>query len=132
MAGAVLSSGIVESGVGALHPLGVAFGLLAAVCCASFMFLSGRVETGVPVAQRGMWACCGYLLTGMLLCPDYVTSGVLLEGIARYGVVLGPMAFVLPMVLFGIGCKHLPPSGCSAPTPRVSSLCCGFTRAARL
>lgn len=109
MVGTVMSSGIVEAGVGSLHPLGIVFGLLAAVCCASFMFLSGRVETDVPVAQRGLWACCGYLLTGFVLCPDYLPSGVLLQGIAQYGIILGPMAFVLPMVLFGIGCKHLSP-----------------------
>ena len=109
MAGTVMASGIASSGIGSLHPLGVVFGLMAAVCCATFMFLSGRVETSVPVAQRGLWASCGYVLMGFLLCPDYLPSGVLLEGIWHYGVILGPMAFVLPMVLFGIGCKHLSP-----------------------
>lgn len=109
MAGTVMASGIVEQGVSSLHPLGVVFGLLSAVCCASFMYLSGRVETGVPSGQRGLWASCGYVLTGFVLCPDYLVSGVLLRGIWHYGIILGPMAFVLPMVLFGIGCKHLPP-----------------------
>lgn len=92
-----------------LDPIGIACGLAAAVCCASFMFLSGRVEAHLPVQQRGLWACCGYLVVGFLLCPDYFTSGVLSQGIGWFGLILGPLGFAVPMMLFGIGCKHLSP-----------------------
>ncbi len=106
----LFASGLVGGkGAGALHPAGIACGLAAAVCCAGFMFLSGRVETQLPVQQRGLWACCGYLVVAFALCPDYLTSGVLLQGIGWFGLVLGPLGFALPMLLFGVGCKHLPP-----------------------
>lgn len=108
--GTLFASGIIGSGaINTLHPLGIVCGLGAALCCASFMFLSGRVEAQVPVQQRGLWACCGYLLTGFTLCPHYFSSGVLAEGIWTYGLILGPLGFVLPMLLFGVGCKYLSP-----------------------
>ena len=108
--GTLFASGIIGgSAIESLHPLGIVFGLCAAICCASFMFLSGRVEAHLPVQQRGLWACCGYILTGIILCPNYFASGALQQGIWKYGLVLGPLGFVLPMLLFGIGCKYLSP-----------------------
>ena len=108
-AGTLFASGLLGSAnAGALHPIGVACGLVAAFCCASFMYLSGHVEPTLPVAQRGLWACCGYVLVGFALCPNYLISGALEQGIWRFGLILGPLGFALPMILFGIGCKHLP------------------------
>ena len=108
--GTLFASGLLGgAGTAALHPLGIACGLAAAVCCAGFMFLSGRVETQVPVQQRGLWACCGYVVVGFALCPDYLSSGVLARGIGWYGLVLGPLGFAVPMMLFGMACKHLSP-----------------------
>lgn len=108
--GTLFASGLVGGeAVGSLHPLGIACGLASAVCCATFMFLSGRVEVELPVQQRGLWACCGYLAFAFVLCPDYLSSGVLLQGIAPFGVVLGILGFALPMILFGIGCARLSP-----------------------
>ncbi len=108
--GTLFASGLVGGeAVGALHPLGIICGLVSAVCCATFMFLSGRIEVQLPVQQRGLWACCGYLAFAFVLCPDYLSSGVLLQGIAPFGVVLGILGFALPMMLFGIGCARLSP-----------------------
>ena len=108
--GTLLASGLLGStGLGSLDIRGVICGILAAFCCASFMFLSGHVETELSASQRGLWACSGYMLVGLLLCPNYFTSGVLAEGIWHFGVILGPLGFALPMILFGIGCKHLSP-----------------------
>ena len=107
--GTVFASGLAEGSLDELNPLGVAFGLLAAVCCASFMFLSGRVVTDAPVQQRGLWASVGYFAAGMAVCPDYFASGALASGLWSYGLVLGPLSFVLPMILFGIGCARISP-----------------------
>lgn len=109
--GTLFASGLIGGGtlVEHLNFWGVVSALLSAVCCATFMFLSGRVEADKPVQQRGLWACCGYIVIACLLCPDYLVSGVLFEGIASFGLILGPLGFVLPMVLFGIGCKRISP-----------------------
>lgn len=110
LAGTFFASGMIGGdALSTLNPLGVVFGLASAVCCASFMFLSGRVESQLPVCQRGLWANVGYALVGVMLCPDYLASGALSQGIWTYGLILGPLGFVLPMILFGIGCKHLSP-----------------------
>lgn len=108
--GTLFASGLIGSdAIHTLHPFGIVCGLVAAVCCATFMFLSGRVEAHLPVQQRGFWASCGYLLVGFVLCPDYLTSGVLTQGIVGFGLILGLLGFALPMMLFGIGCKRLSP-----------------------
>ncbi len=108
--GTLFGSGLIGgTGLDSLDMRGVICGIFAAFCCASFMFLSGRVEADLPVEQRGLWACSGYILIGFLLCPDYLSSGVLAKGIWHFGIILGPLGFALPMILFGIGCKHLSP-----------------------
>lgn len=109
LAGTVFASGLAEGTLESLNPLGILCGLVAAVCCASFMFLSGRVVTDAPVQQRGLWASVGYFAAGMAVCPDYFASGALTSGLWSYGLVLGPLSFVLPMILFGIGCARISP-----------------------
>ncbi len=109
LGGTVLASGLAEGTLGAINPLGILCGLAAAVCCASFMFLSGRVVTDAPVQQRGLWASVGYFAAGLAVCPDYFASGALTSGLWSYGLVLGPLSFVLPMMLFGIGCARISP-----------------------
>lgn len=109
LGGTVLASGLAEGTLEALNPLGILCGLAAAVCCASFMFLSGRVVTDAPVQQRGLWASVGYFAAGLAVCPDYFASGALTSGLWSYGLVLGPLSFVLPMMLFGIGCARISP-----------------------
>ncbi len=108
--GTLLASGFLggETAFLELDPLGIVCGLLAAICCATYMFLSGRIEVQLPVTQRGLWASMGYLIIGLALCPTYLVSGVLAEGIWSFGLILAPLGFVVPLILFGIGCKHLP------------------------
>ena len=109
LGGTVFASGLAEGTLESLSPLGILCGLAAAVCCASFMFLSGRVVTDTPVQQRGLWASAGYFAAGLAVCPDYFASGALTSGLWSFGLVLGPLSFVLPMMLFGIGCARISP-----------------------
>lgn len=109
LGGTVFASGLAEGTLESLSPVGIPCGLAAAVCCASFMFLSGRVVTDAPVQQRGLWASVGYFAAGLAVCPDYFASGALTSGLWSFGLVLGPLSFVLPMMLFGIGCARISP-----------------------
>ena len=108
--GTLFASGAIgEGNLLSLSPIGVICGLLSALSCASFMFLSGKVEADLPVTQRGLWACMGYLCTGIALCPHYLSLDIVGSGLASFGLLLGPLGFFLPMILFGIGCKYLSP-----------------------
>lgn len=124
LGGTLLASRVFSSDIGALDPTGVACGLLSALSCTFFMFFSSRVGRGLPPIQRGLIVCLGACVLGFALCPDYFTSGVLQNGIWKFGLVLGLCALFIPVVLFGIATPHLTP-GLSAIMAS-SELPCGI------
>lgn len=91
-----------------LNPIGIVCASLSAITCALFMFLSSKVETTMPSIQRGLLICCGSSILALTVCPDYFTSGVIVEGIWKYGLILGLFGLFIPVILFGIGTPHLP------------------------
>lgn len=108
VAGTLLASGLFSSELDVdYHPVGVACGLISAVSCALFMFLSGRVETEVPPAQRGLVVCAGAALLANAVCPTFVPGGTM-AAIAPYGLAQGFFALFLPVILFGLGTPQLP------------------------
>ncbi len=113
VAGTVFASGLYATDLSNCNPWGVAAGLAAAVCCALFLALSGRVRPACSQAQRGFVICAGAVVLSHAVCPDFILSGVLLEGIAPFGLVIGALGFFLPVLLFGLGTPHLP-AGLSA------------------
>lgn len=106
--GTVLASGLYGVTSASLDPLGVLCGLGSSVTCALFMYLSSRIEVDMPCMQRGLIVCCGASLLGLIVCPHYFSSGILVEGMAGYGLVLGLTALFIPVLFFGIGTPHLP------------------------
>lgn len=107
--GTFFASGVFEADLNPnLNPLGIACGLLSAISCAAFVYLSGKVEVQVPTIQRGLVVCLGASLLALTACPDYFVSGALQEGIWKYGLVLGFFGLFAPVILFGIGTPHLP------------------------
>lgn len=107
--GTILASGFLsESYTEELNPFGLLCAGLSAITCTLFMFLSSKIETDMPSIQRGMLICFGSSLLGLAICPDYFTSGILVEGIWRYGLILGFFGLFIPVILFGIGTPHLP------------------------
>ena len=109
LGGTFLASGVFEADLNPdLNPMGIACGLLSAVSCAAFVYLSGKVETAVPTIQRGLVVCCGASILALAACPDYFFSGALQAGIWKYGCVLGFFGLFAPVILFGIGTPHLP------------------------
>lgn len=109
LGGTLLASGLVPNGYYEnINPWGILFASLSSISCALFMFLSSRVETEMAPIQRGFFICCGAALLGFLVRPDYFVSGVLVEGIWGYGLILGFFGLFFPVILFGIGTPHLP------------------------
>ncbi len=88
--------------------MGHAAGILAAVSCASFLALSGLVQPKCSQAQRGLIVCGGAVVMSHFICPDFIVSGVLLQGIAPLGLIAGACGFFLPILLLSMGAPHLP------------------------
>ena len=106
--GTVLASNVYKSGFSNLDPLAIACALLAAVSCALFVTMSGRVMPPCSSAQRGFLVCIGSCVASLLVCPDFLVSGVVFDGIAPYGVIIGFFGMLCPVLLFGLGSPHLP------------------------
>ena len=106
--GTIFASGLYATDLSSCNPWGIAAGLIAAVSCASFLALSGHIQPPCSQAQRGFLICGGAVIMSHLICPDFIVSGVLLQGIAPLGLVAGACGFFLPVLLFSIGTPHLP------------------------
>ena len=106
--GTVFASGLYATDLSTANPTGIVAALIAAVCCALFLALSGRIQPKCSQAQRGVLICAGAVIGSHLICPDFVVSGVLLQGIAPLGLLTGAFGFLLPVLLFGLGTPHLP------------------------
>ena len=105
--GTVFASGLYAADLSSCNPWGIAAGLVAAVSCAAFMALSGHVQPECSQAQRGFLICGGAVVMSHLICPDFIVSGVLVQGIAPLGLIAGACGFFLPVLLFSIGTPHL-------------------------
>ena len=91
--GTVFASGLYATDLSSCNPWGIAAGLLAAVSCASFLALSGLVQPKCSQAQRGLIVCGGAVVMSHFICPDFIVSGVLLQGIAPLGLIAGACAY---------------------------------------
>lgn len=106
--GTVFASGLYATDLSSCNPWGIAAGLLAAVSCASFLALSGQVQPRCSQAQRGLIVCGGAVIMSHLICPNFIVSGALLQGIAPLGLIAGACGFFLPILLLSMGTPHLP------------------------
>lgn len=107
--GTLLAGGLLSgSELSDLDPLGLLCAFLSAITYATFMFLTSKIETEVPYLQRGLLISFGNALVSLSLSPDFFTSGIILEGIWKYGLVLGFFGSFIPVILFGIATPHLP------------------------
>lgn len=102
LAGTVLASGIIGQSV-ELNPVGCLFGFASAVFYAFYIFLMGRVNVSMhPMYRSFLIMSCSLVFLILLLSPSYFTSGVIFEGMWKYGLVLG-VGCAAPMFLFAIG-----------------------------
>lgn len=86
-----------------LDPLGVIFGLLSALFYALYIFILGRVAVGMhPLNKSFLIISTTLLLLTLIFGSQYFIEGTFATGIWEYGLILGLMGCVLPMVLFAI------------------------------
>ncbi len=108
LAGTVFASGIWRTGIAGFDPLGLVFGFLSGVSCALFLALSGKVVVPCSDAQRGFLVCLGASVLSLAVCPAFIPSGVVFQGMAPYALVMGLFGMLLPVYLFGRGTPYIP------------------------
>ena len=106
--GTVFASGVYKTGITGYDPVALLCALGAAVSCSLFVTLSGKVEAPCSSEQRGVIVCAGSVIMSLTVCPDYVVSGVLAQGILPFAVIAGFFGMLCPVLLFGMGSPHLP------------------------
>ena len=102
-----MASGVWRHGLSGLDPAGVAAARVAALSCATFLVLSGRVSPACGTGERGTLICLGLGLASLLICPAYIPSGVFFSGMAPFALMAGLFGMFLPVLLFGLGGPHL-------------------------
>jgi len=106
--GTYFASGVYRTGlIGSYSSIGLACAFAAAITCALFVTLSGRIESRCSVFQRGVFISLGACVASLFICPDYFSSGVIGEGIAPFGLILGVFGIFLPVFFFSLGTPHL-------------------------
>lgn len=108
LCGTVFASGVYKTGLAGYDPIALLCALGAAVSCSLFVTLSGRVKVECSNEQRGMIVCAGSIAMSLTVCPDYIISGVLAQGILPFAVIAGFFGLLCPVLLFGLGTPYLP------------------------
>lgn len=97
--GTVFASGVYRTGLAGYNPVALVCALGAAVTCSLFVTLSGKVKVDCSNEQRGVVVCLGAGLMSLTVCPDYLFSGVVFQGILPFAAIAG---------FFGLTCPVLP------------------------
>ena len=80
----------------------------AAVTCSLFVTLSCKVKAPCSNEQRGLIVCLGAGVMSLTVCPGYLVSGVVFQGIPPFAAIAGFFGLMCPVLLFGLGSPHLP------------------------
>ncbi|HJJ48891.1 MAG TPA: DMT family transporter [Methanocorpusculum sp.] len=109
LAGTVIASGIIGQSLD-LNPIGCLLGFASGVFYAFYMFVLGKVGTGMNPLNRSFIVMTIALALLLIICgPSFFTTGAVFDGAAPYWLILGSLGCAVPMFLFAIG------------TPRVST-----------
>lgn len=101
--GTVLAGGLFNESLH-IDPLGILFGMLAALCYAIFLLTSGRVGTELPVFKKSALMITGScILTFIIFRPTIFWDGMLIDGLYKWGVVLALLGTVIPPAFFSYG-----------------------------
>lgn len=92
-----------------------------------FVTLSGRVEAPARPSSAAS-SCAGSVAMSLTVCPDYVVSGVLAQGILPFAVIAGFFGMLCPVLLFGMGSPHLSAGLPLSWPPRNSPPACSSPR----
>lgn len=101
--GTILAGGIFNQSI-QLNPLGIIWGLLAALSYSIFLMVSGRVGNDLPVLKKSALMITGsMIMTWIIFPPLFFFDGVSFSGLYQWGLVLALLGTVIPPLFFSIG-----------------------------
>ncbi|MFW0716319.1 EamA family transporter [Pedobacter sp. N23S346] len=104
LGGTVLASGMVETSINELNLAGIGFGLLAALCYAGFLMLSGRIGTEYPALKKSALMITGAcILIFILFPPVFIFNGALGGSLLKWGLIIAVFGTVIPPLFYAEG-----------------------------
>ncbi|MFC3747619.1 DMT family transporter [Paenibacillus sp. GCM10012306] len=106
--GTMLAAGLLDDGFRSWSPLGILYGLSAALLYSLFILLSGSAVPKAPAATRAVWMLAGgMMLIFILYPPAFLFNGKIFGELLIYGVALGFLGSFIPPLLFAYGVPHV-------------------------
>jgi len=108
LGGTVLASGMLETTISSLSYKGIGFGLLAAVCYAGFLMLSGRIGNEYPPLQKSALMITGAcILIFILFPPAFLFNGALSGTLLKWGLIIAVFGTVIPPLFYAEGVPRI-------------------------
>lgn len=83
---------------------GIFYGLLSAITFTFFIYFNGKSMLGIPVTIRLFITASGSVIVAfLLLSPEILWNGELLQGLWKYGLLLGLFGLIIPFYCFSLG-----------------------------
>ena len=100
----IFATGVMESSVDNISPVGLFYGLLAALAYAVFIMVNGKVGNDYPPVQKSAYMVTGaFIMIMLLLQPISLFQQDVNVEIYKYGLLLAVFGTVLPPFLFAFG-----------------------------
>src|SRR5690606_18159715 len=104
LAATLLATGIFEATIQTINPMGILYGMLAAIAYAVFIIVNGKVGNDYPAVQKSALMITGAcILVFSVLQPFSLMTGEINSRIMYYGLLLSLFGTVLPPLLFAYG-----------------------------
>ncbi|AJS61410.1 EamA family transporter [Paenibacillus sp. IHBB 10380] len=104
LVGTLLAGGVFEPSEGEITTSGIIFGLISAVTFALYIFVSGRVATEVPVINKSLYMITSaFIMVMIVFSPSFIYDGAIPNGLWKYGIPLGLLGIIIPVIFFSIG-----------------------------
>jgi drug/metabolite transporter (DMT)-like permease len=108
LGGTVLASGMVETSIGDIDLKGIGFGLLAAICYAGFLLLSGKIGNEYPALQKSALMITGAcILIFIIFPPTFLFNGALGGSLLKWGLIISIFGTVIPPFFYAEGVPRI-------------------------
>ncbi|WP_316824569.1 DMT family transporter [Pedobacter miscanthi] len=104
LGGTVLASGMIETSIGSMNLKGIVFGLLAALCYAGFLLLSGRIGNEyAPLKKSALMITGACILIFIIFPPTFLFNGALGGSLLKWGLIISVFGTVIPPLFYAEG-----------------------------